>query len=273
MQHMIENELAKQLLTQKRDAGTIQRWTRAIYHRLLDESPYLDGGNFRRLHTDDLRRMFDLYDEFFFAGACRKVLGEMPLTFRISQRMTLAAGKTMRHEHCTSQGLAFYREFEIAVSSSLLMQTFCGEEREATVSGLVCRDRLQALQRVMEHEIVHLLEMLLWHNSNCGSERFQAIAERFFLHTHHTHALITTRERAWREFGIRAGDWVTFSHRGARFTGRVNRITRRATVLVRDPRGVRYSDGNHYRKFYVPLTLLERTEAPPELSKPAAEGA
>ncbi len=269
---MIENELAEQLLTQRLDPGTIQMGTRAIYQRLLEESAYLDGGNFRRLHANDLRRMFDLYDDLFFAGACRKMLGEMPLTFRISPRMTLAAGKTMRHEHFTPQGLPFYCEYEIVVSSPLLMQTFCGEEREATVSGLVCRDRLEALQRVMEHEMVHLLEMLLWHNSNCGAARFQGIAERFFLHTHHTHALITSRERAWREFGIRAGDWVSFTHRGARFTGRVNRITRRATVLVRDPEGVRYSDGNHYRKFYVPLTLLQRTEPPAERTKPAAEG-
>lgn len=263
MPPVIEIELAEQLLTQQGDAETIRQRTRAIYDRLLDESPRLDSPNFRRLHPDDLRRMFDLYDAAFFAGACRKVLGDMPLAFRVSQRMTLAAGKTMRHEHYTRAGLTFYCEFEIVVSSSLLMQTFRGEEREVTVSGLVCRDRLEALQRVMEHELVHLLEMLLWRDSNCAAERFQSIAERFFLHTHHQHALITSRERAWREFGIRAGAWVRFTHRGQSYTGRVNRITRRATVLVRDPQGVRYSDGNHYRKFYVPLTQLERIAAPP----------
>jgi hypothetical protein len=38
----------------------------------------------------------------------------------------------------------------------------------------------------------------------------------------------------------------------------VNRVTKRATVLVEDARGVRYSDGRRYAKFYVPVGMLER---------------
>jgi len=40
----------------------------------------------------------------------------------------------------------------------------------------------------------------------------------------------------------------------------VNRITKRATVLVEDERGMRYSDGKRYAKFYVPVASLELVE-------------
>jgi hypothetical protein len=39
--------------------------------------------------------------------------------------------------------------------------------------------------------------------------------------------------------------------------GRVNRITKRATVLVEDPDGVKYSNGLRYRTYYVPIACLE----------------
>ena len=45
---------------------------------------------------------------------------------------------------------------------------------------------------------------------------------------------------------------------GSRYVGVVNRVTKRATVLVEDSRGVRYSDGRCYAKFYVPVGMLER---------------
>ena len=51
-----------------------------------------------------------------------------------------------------------------------------------------------------------------------------------------------------------------FSFEGERLTGIVNRITRRATVLVPHPQGVRYSDGGHYRKYYIPLGQLEKLD-------------
>ena len=50
---------------------------------------------------------------------------------------------------------------------------------------------------------------------------------------------------------------VRFRFEGVERTGIVNRISKRATVLVEDPEGQRYSNGKHYIKFYVPVQLLE----------------
>ena len=115
----------------------------------------------------------------------------------------------------------------------------------------------------MEHEIVHLIEMLLWDESSCSQPRFHSITRRFFGHTGNKHGLITPKERAIEQFGIRPGSMVRFRFDGVERTGFVNRINRRATVLVEDSRGERYSNGKHYVKFYVSLPLLEPVEENP----------
>jgi len=110
----------------------------------------------------------------------------------------------------------------------------------------------------MEHEMVHLIEMMVWYDSNCAASRFQSIANRFFNHNEHGHRLITPRERAYTDHGIKPGDCVAFSLDGNPYKGFVNRINKRATVLVQDNKGSTYSDGKKYSKFYVPVRLLRR---------------
>jgi hypothetical protein len=134
-------------------------------------------------------------------------------------------------------------------------------DRRVTVCGLECENRLEALQRIFEHEMVHLIEQLCWQTSDCAAARFQDIAAKLFLHRAHTHDLITRRERALVS-GIRIGSPVTFDFEGRRLMGRVNRITKRATVLVEDSEGVKYSDGLRYRTYYVPIACLELRSLP-----------
>jgi hypothetical protein len=181
-----------------------------------------------------------------------------PLTFRVSPRMTRAGGKTTKIVSRAGRGKATVPRFEIAVSSTLLFQTFHDLDRHVKVTGLACRNRLEALQRIFEHEMVHLIEMLLWQTSCCAASRFRGIAWRFFGHTESTHQLITPDERAREKFGIRAGDRVKFVFDGFAYVGIVNRVTKRATVLVEDARGPKYSDGRRYAKFYIPVARLER---------------
>lgn len=243
-----------------RDAVT-QR-TREIYERLLVGSKYVDSGNFRTIHPDDLKSLFDSYDELFFRQRLRSALANAPLAFRFSKKMTQAAGRTARRELRSRTGHVIRVEYEIAISSTLLFYSFDDAYRQISVNGIECRDRLTALQRVFEHELIHLAEMLVWNESSCSGRRFQSIAERLFGHSEHTHRLITPREKAITQFGIRPGDRVAFRLDGQHHVGRVNRITKRATVLVEDARGVPYSDGKFYRKFYVPISMLQPVVTP-----------
>ncbi|MGD0776180.1 MAG: SprT-like family protein [Candidatus Solibacter sp.] len=245
------NALAGAVLSFQLPEDAIQQRVRQIHHTVLTHSRYIRAANYTVIHPEDLELLFQAYDEHFFAGLCRRALDGRKLRFRLSPRMTKAGGTTARF--VTSAGETFY---EIAVASSMLFEGFGQTDRRISVCGLECENRLEALQRIFEHEMVHLVEQLCWQSSNCAAPRFQDIARRHFLHRAHTHKLITRRERA-AQSGIRLGSRVTFLFEGRQLTGTVNRLTKRATVLVEDPEGEMFSDGRRYRKYYVPILHLQ----------------
>jgi hypothetical protein len=245
------------LETTRFPAGEILAKTRGIHAAVLRDSRYIDAANFRAIHPHDLALLFEHYDREFFGGQFRETLGDAPLAFRLSPRMTSAGGKTICYPPRSTKGR---RRYEIAVSTTLLFQTFHDLEREIVVTGIRCHDRLEALQRAFEHELVHLAEMLVWDQSSCSAERFQSIARNFFGHTHHRHKLITPKERAYVKYGLRPGSRVRFHFEGREYEGIVNRVTRRATVLVEDPNGQPFSNGKRYAKFYIPVEILKPAE-------------
>ena len=105
-------------------------------------------------------------------------------------------------------------------------------------------------------EIIHLAGLLVWDRSSCSGARFKAMARNVFGHTGTAHDLVTAREHASVQHGVWVGSMVGFEFEGRRLVGRVNRIRRRATVLVEDDEGQPYSDGGRYTKFYVPVEAL-----------------
>ena len=227
-----------------------------IHDRSLALSRSLDRPNFTRLGRDDLVRMIRMYDERFFGGRIIPVAQAEGLRFGLSSRMTRVAGKLVTHY--PSGNRSGSRQFELILSSTLLFQTFEDVDRPVEVTGRKCRSRLEAMQRVAEHELVHLIEMLIWNDGNCSQSRFQSIANRYFGHTDYRHDLITQQERALRKFDLRVGDRVAFPFQGTILRGRINRITRRATVLVPHPEGEPFCDGHRYARYYVPLNQLSK---------------
>jgi hypothetical protein len=244
------------LVTQQRfTEADIESRFRLIQELLLGQSRHVRQANFTAIHTHDLEFLLKAYDETVFGGLLRQAAGTGVIRFRLSSRMTSAGGRTTRFR--TRDGET---SFEIAIACGLLFQGFGNSDRETNVCGLRCENRLQAMLHIFEHELVHLTEYLCWADSNCAHPRFQDIASRHFLHRAHTHELITWKERAWNS-GIRMGSIVGFVFDGARLQGRVNRITKRVTVLVEDTSGVLYSDGRRYRKYYVPLRALKAVDS------------
>lgn len=228
-----------------------------IFDTTLRQSRVMGQSNFRDISNADLKLLFDLYDEAFFDGQLDQTLRQhrSELGFRLSRRMTSAGGKTTRWQY--PKALHRPPRFEIAISATLLFESFQGRD-SIVVTGLGCDNRLQALQRVMEHEIVHLIEMLLWYHSSCSAARFLRIANNFFNHLKASHELLTPADKAMSQLGIQVGDRVQFEMDGRSIQGFVNRITRRATVLVENGKGQRYDDGARYLKYYVPLEMLRR---------------
>jgi hypothetical protein len=241
----------------------VARKNRAIYEAMLVRSVHVREANFDALGPNDLELLFGLYDSEFFGGALARMLAEdgvSGVSFRPSNRLTRAAGKTMytRRKTTPGKGLVSHPRYEIAVSTFLLFENFRPEHRAVSIGGLPCRDRLEALQRIFEHELLHLSEFLAWDQSSCTAPNFHALSQRIFGHAGTTHELVTPREVAERVYDFRIGDRVSFVHEGIRRVGRVNRITKRVTVLVEDHSGRPFSDGRNYATYYVPMPMLSK---------------
>lgn len=250
-------DLPTYLRRTQRSLPEIHARSREVFDAVLKNSPWIKDANFETIHSRDLEFIFAMYDRVYFDG----VLGpatranQTPLTFRVSKRMTRVGGTTTRYR--PRSGLGPKQSYEIAVSSTLLFSTFYDVSRPIMVTGVECRNRLEALLRIFEHELIHLTELVAFDDSSCSQRRFQQLAFQFFAHTEATHQLITPGERAVAKFGIRPGAKVRFRVEGREYVGFVNRVTKRATVLVEDPSSPLYSDGHRYAKFYIPLALLE----------------
>jgi len=231
--------------------------SRLIQATVLEHSRAMSDENFAATNVADLRLMSELYDSMYFDSSCIALAKHYGMAFRWSSRMTRAGGKTTRTVRRATLRRSAEIHYEITLSSSLLFQTFQDDLRPIKVCGRPCHNRLEAMQRIVEHEAIHLAEMLVWIDSDCAAGRFQAIANRLFGHTEHRHELVTQRERAAKLFDIRVGSRVYFMHDGHPVQGVVNRITRRATVLVESPQGEMYSNNKRYLKYYVPIAGLK----------------
>ncbi len=243
---------------QKLDDGERSKLRTAVFNHVLRNSAHISNVNFSSLSSEDLGTVFHAIDEHYFDGLVGSVCENVsikPLAFRLSTRMTSSGGMTTRHK---TRGRDPHVEFEIAVATTPLFATFKIDkiDSSAKVGGLICNNRLEALQRIMEHEMIHLIEMLLWDRSNCATDPFREIVRRFFGHLESHHQLLTPREIARKKLGISVGATVTFDFEGKLLTGVVNRISKRATILVASSNGTRYTDGKHYQKYYVPLNRL-----------------
>lgn len=244
--------MKKGLADLKYTSTGIKKKSRKIYRQILVKSKNFDCGNFKAIGTEDLANLFELYDLYFFNRFFHNNYKEK-ISFRLSRRMTRAAGRIAYTKHDGT--------YTISLSTTLISQTFHDVKRKVTVNGIVCHDRLEATMRVLEHEIIHLLEWVLFGETSCSKPRFRSLSRNIFGHTDVTHQLVTQAERAHKRFNLQVGTEVVFEYDGKTYRGVISRITKRATVMVRDSDG-HFQDfhGNLYSKYYIPLQHLSRSK-------------
>jgi hypothetical protein len=249
----VPTRLSHLLITRNLAEEERKRRFQQVLGDLSSSSINLREANFRRLGEPELAILYRAIDRHFLDSSIAEAIntGKHSLSFRISKRMTSTGGcTTSRFQPRTGQGT-----FQIAIAAQLLAQTWATRE-QATVCGVTCHDMREGLCRIMEHELLHLSEMLVWKDSSCAQNRFKSIAQRVFGHRASKHHLLTNREAAAVQHNLRPGDQVCFSFDGRQLAGTINRIHKRATVLVPHPQGQAYSDGSRYLKYYVPLRAL-----------------
>jgi hypothetical protein len=208
------------------------------------------------LAGSDLYLLFSSYDALFFRNQLSRLLTvtRSHLRFEVSTRMSSAGANISLHGSGNT-----HHVYRVAVSAPVLATSFRTPGEAFLVNGVQCTDRLEALQLILEHELVHLYELLRTGRSAHGP-MFRRTALDLFGHTDYRHALMTPSTLVAAALALRLDDPVSFTFAGRRLVGTLNRVTSRATVLVPDRGGVQYTDGQTYRKFYVPVDALTKVE-------------
>jgi hypothetical protein len=152
------------------------------------------GSNFASLCGRDIEYIFNLYDEVFFQSQIKTKIKEIPgtrLAFYASER-TSGAGGVCSIERDRKECI-YYLDIAPNIVNTIFKKNRSGLPLAA---GIGCRDRLECLMLIIEHQIVHLL-MILWGyldsngDSIYGSHGglFQCMAKEYFGHTNVGHDL------------------------------------------------------------------------------------
>lgn len=219
---------------------------------LLDISATIDSPDFSTISVADLEILLNLYDQIFMKGWVKQNLPGR-LQFSISRQMTKTAGKTICKRKATSRDMIM----EVRISLPILAN-YGRIEGLDKVGGIKSASRLEALQLIFEHELVHVLEYSAYGSSSCKRQRFQTMAGNLFGHTNNYHQLSTDHEIARRGLGLAPGVRVAFNYENDILEGTIYNIRKRAAVMVLDKNGS-YQDqqGRCYSKYLVPLQLLQ----------------
>lgn len=227
-----------------------------VRRTFISASKNVDSGVISRMAESDLRLLFALYDDVFLDRYFEKNFTGT-LVFSLSARMSKSAGKTIYPKNLKSLKPE-QEKFELRMGIALFFK-YDQLSRDKKVNGLYTRDSLEAFQLVFEHELCHLIELQIYKESNCKKERFRSIAYNLFGHTESYHQLPTSREIAEEKYDLKVGDRVAFTCETGKFEGIIQRINKRATVMVHDKKGdYRDQQGHRYTKWYVPLQILRK---------------
>lgn len=244
------------MINVKYNNKTIQQKRKAVREGLFKNSENIKSGKIKSISHRDLRVLYEFYEEIFFDNWFRdNYKGQ--IRFDLSRRMTKSAGLTK-----CPKNVSELEPEQILITICIGVDFFFKYdhlEGSKNVCGIKTTDSLEALQIVFEHEMVHALEFILFHNSNCGKERFKNTVHNLFGHTESHHEIPTNKIIAREKLGINIGDKIEFAFEDKALVGYITNINKRATVMVENPHGIYLdSSGKKYMKYYVPLSCIKK---------------
>ena len=154
------------------------------------------GANFFSLSGRDIESLFGTYDEVFFQNQISQKLTETPgthLRFFASERTSGAGGM------CTIERDGEECTYYLDIAPNILNTIFkTNKDGLQDAAGIGCKDRVDCLLLIMEHQIIHLL-LILWgyyppedtEEEIYGSHGalFACMAKEYFGHTSIKHDL------------------------------------------------------------------------------------
>ena len=153
--------------------------------------------NFTQLSVKNLHYLYQLYDFEFFNNKLNHhlLLTNGLLLFDISDRMTKTAGKCKSIKELHSSGIST-STYSIKISTAIILDTFVSKNSPLACNGLLCKDRIDCLMIVFEHELMHFV---IRSNINISEpsaiysshgKLFKQLVYAYFNHTGVTHGLL-----------------------------------------------------------------------------------
>ena len=139
-----------------------------------------------RLSETIIKRLFILFDKFYFKGLIQKKLNyyDIELEFSISNTMKRTAGCVKYHKH----------KLELAFSAYIINKIYAETFNSIRISGIICYDIIDVLIVLMEHEITHLILSIYFGYKNDvksgHNSQFKTLVWNMYRHTKITHDLL-----------------------------------------------------------------------------------
>ena len=162
----------------------IEKQRKIIYDTLVKK--YRVDPNFTS-PPNILQSLFKLYDEYFFNNQISEIMEEKNITlkFAYNSRLTSVAGR------CDRDGC----KYDIYLSTPIILGTFNKDEKIHHTGGLQCKNRLECLMIVFEHELIHFVIGIVhghWKKDKIYKSHglfFQDLSNAYFGHTEYYHRL------------------------------------------------------------------------------------
>jgi hypothetical protein len=233
--------------------------------------------NFSDLKNSDIKRLFDLYDDYFFGGSIMEKINSSGSTIKFTS--SSLGGSTFAGK-CIMTKAGMKCTFELRFPSKLFLKLFTqkGSNKLLKTNGIICRDRLECLQLVFEHELVHLI-MHLWNYYDKSGDLysshgklFQCMTKSLFDHTDYRHELFNEFEEG-TEFITKkvafVGMDVYILVDGKNIYGKITKVNPKKAIIQTE-------SGKMYKSSYVLIRKADKkvsiTEFIPDKKKELSVG-
>lgn len=179
-----------------------------IYNKCKD-TWYNENNNY--LSPNQIKSMVQMYDAVFFGGLIESSLKRTHTYYKFD----LSSAKTYAGAY-KNKGNAQI----ISISWPMFKKLFPSGSETYTSNGIVCRDRLEALQITLEHELIHMLVRLSQHLPekiqkydkvySSHGQLFKDLVHAYFGHTGVTHGFHVPNENRKTKVHFKVSDRVQF---------------------------------------------------------------
>lgn len=206
--------------------------------------------NMEQIRKDDLRALTELYDEILLNGIIKRMFkgSKWKLDFDIS-------GATRSAGLCKTIGCSY----TISISWPVFKDLFKSGSKEEhySINGILCYNKLECLQVVLEHELMHMISDTAPDIPNPIPARdrvysahgllFKQLVMAFYGHTGVTHSLHIDQSKVSSKSDFEMGDVVNFElASGENLTGRIIKMNPVTAVILT-------AEGLKYKSSYRPL--------------------